>query len=1653
MAGVCEVVLTGLRATKSFVYGNVKEYVGYIGNCEDNLNALRKSLSEVCNKKDDMNKKVNYGEGRLEEITRGARSWLKDVRILTEDEELKGLMYKDIETAKYVVKMMGNKSLKWRIIREGSEMQELVIKVMNKLREEMDMSDEEMGKIAEEDYKQVAEVVVEVMKDKIDEFKTLLKQDKNMAAIAIRTLKDRDLDKLTKDDEEMKETLREAENAIDEELLPNHVDDESNARQPLLVNKPEMCVRENIVKEAAKKLFAPLTDLVTPLGKLMDGADFKKAVPHAEDVKLGLEVIDGLLIKGHGSKKEMVDVTKRHRGCCCSPLSLCCYYHDRYLISKAAKFMAKHMQDELISKCPQDPVTLPIRTVDLKPIPSQFLEGLDSRTQLLHQILEKLLDDQVDSIGLFGMGGIEVIKRVKDAFTTKVMVEVSDAPDFLRIQAEIAESINLPLHDVTNVAQRAIKLYNRLISEKEEKILIILDNVWKKLNLDDIGIPRTCKILFTTRDRDVCRVMDVKGANILEVGLMNTHEARELFKRQTRNQANFREYKNVAERLLNKCGGLPLAIVATANSLKDKELSSWEKFANDLEMPISSQISGDYRHTFSVLSTSYKFIQPDGKRLFFLLASLSPRGSTLSIDSLLRYGIGLNLFEHVNKLSEAMEQAVTWATELVLSSMLLEGDVKGNVKIHDIVRDFAIAYATKEEEHKFMVEGIPRWLDDKTLKKYTAMSLTSKKDYYRLSGVEAYKLQILILKGDLSSGVDESFFNGMVKLEVLSLSNMNFQPSLPESMKRLKELRTLFMEDCKLGNIELVGELVDLLVLSLRDSFVESVPNEVGNLRKLRLLDLRRCTTTKLPLIPNGVLSKLSSLEGLYIDNFRESDFKSKSDCEAENITENIKLPCLNALEIKVAKVEELLAIDAQLISNLDKFRISIGHDDSETSQKFGCNLNLNGIDKEGEFLKTSCLKVLLRKADFLEIKFSRNFADLVPQLDEEGFRSLKYLNLLNCSDIKCIVDGGAVNNVTVFPSLQSLVLFTLPSLEMVCNGDVSPGTFSNLQKLRLMNMNTLLYGLPLVPRNVNHIDVKCCALIKFIFLEDHEEIQAAHELPFLKKLKLFGVPRLLSLFGPKSISNTDDSLQGPRYFFDEKIVLPSLEVFILGGCENVVALWSMEFIPGFQNLKDIQISDCENLSSFGSSSVISTLVRLETLSINNCKHMVEVVSFERTEESEVDDQTIRFPQLKHLEINYLDNLESFYGGGSKLEFPKLKILILTMLGSLKKFGKSETSSALFHDKITFPCLEELQMRNLNDEVTEIWDKQSLAVMSNPLPMLRQLSLTSSIWLRQIPSIILENLSSLTLTRLQDEDVVFSSSCFGEKERFLSIGSQLPNLKELKVRGCESLKELFRRKDHDAIDDALTLFCGQIKTLELYWVPLLNIIPLPLFKSITSLNLYNVKWNYLIPANVLEDSLHQLQILEIYDCANMEALVIDVGSHIKLPSLKQLNLYELRSFIGISSTPKKEAALFLPLLESLDIVDCDNLEHFWSGPIVAPRLHDLCLSHCDNLQQFLVGNPKDTIDLPSTSMSISLGSVTENPNHNGDLQLPSMEIVKIRECPNLRSFCFKRVVTPKLIHIMYNGAEYSMLPYDNLNHFLQILNPTSISKDDNFDKD
>jgi disease resistance protein RPS2 len=149
----------------------------------------------------------------------------------------------------------------------------------------------------------------------------------------------------------------------------------------------------------------------------------------------------------------------------------------------------------------------------------EFLQSKDftpseSSKEALEQIMKALKDDNANMIGLYGMGGVgkttlvkEVGRRAKELqLVDQVLIAtVSQTPNVTGIQDRMADSLDLNF-DKKSKEGRANELWQRL---QGKKMLIILDDVWKHIDLKEIGIPfgvdhGGCKILLTTRRQGVC---------------------------------------------------------------------------------------------------------------------------------------------------------------------------------------------------------------------------------------------------------------------------------------------------------------------------------------------------------------------------------------------------------------------------------------------------------------------------------------------------------------------------------------------------------------------------------------------------------------------------------------------------------------------------------------------------------------------------------------------------------------------------------------------------------------------------------------------------------------------------------------------------------------------------------------------------------------------------------------------------------------------------------------------------------------------------------------------------------------------------------------------------------------------------------------------
>ncbi|KDO41435.1 hypothetical protein CISIN_1g0391802mg, partial [Citrus sinensis] len=547
-------------------------------------------------------------------------------------------------------------------------------------------------------------------------------------------------------------------------------------------------------------------------------------------------------------------------------------------------------------------------------------------------------DIWLNIIGVYGMGGIGKTTLVKEfarraiedeLYDMVVFSEVTQSPDIKQIQQEIAEKLGLELSEEAEF-RRASRMFERLKNEK--KILLILDNTWKSLDLGTIGIPfgvehRGCKLLFTTRDLDV--LIRMGSEKNFSIGILNEQEAWRLFKIIAGAYVENRELKSTATSVAKACRGLPIALTIVVKALRNKELPEWKNALQELQMPSETSFDeGVPAEAYSTIELSYKYLGKQLKETILLCSLIAPT----SIMDLINYTMGFGVL----KLEEAHNKLHAWVRQLRDSCLLLVDGSSKFFSMHDVLRDVAISIACRDM-NAFVVrnKNMWEWPNPDALKKYLAISLINSRINDIPEGLESAQLEFLLMipnNSFLGPNIPENFFKGVKKLRVVALVKMLLS-SLPSSIYLLVNLQTLCLDQSILRDIDIaiIGKLKNLKILSFVRSDIVQLPKALGELTKLRLSDLTDCFHLKV-IAPN-VISSLTRLEELYMGNCPIEWEVERANSERSNssLDELMNLPWLTTLEIDV-KNDSILP-ESFLTQKLERFKISIGNESFMPSQ------------------------------------------------------------------------------------------------------------------------------------------------------------------------------------------------------------------------------------------------------------------------------------------------------------------------------------------------------------------------------------------------------------------------------------------------------------------------------------------------------------------------------------------------------------------------------------------------------------------------------------------------------------------------------------------------------------------------------------------------
>ncbi|XP_024952002.2 probable disease resistance protein At4g27220 [Citrus sinensis] len=891
--------------------------------------------------------------------------------------------------------------------------------------------------------------------------------------------------------------------------------------------------------------------------------------------------------------------------------------------------------------------------------PSKDFVQFESTKSTFDQIIEAMKDDKINMVGIYGMGGVgkttvakEVPKKVLELgiFKEVVFAAVSQNPNVRNIQGQIAESLGLKLDEESD-ARRATRLMKRLRDEKQ--ILIILDDVWARLDLNMIGVPLGggCRILVTTRRKQVCHSMECESQ--IPLNALVEEEGLALFKRNACVGDELPTLNDLAKEVARECKGLPLAIVTIGSALKGKPIDEWNVVLKKMKNAKFVDVEDVDADIYALLKLSYDYLKGEETKLCFLLCSLYPEDYEIPLGDLVIYGKGLGLFEDANTIEEARSQLRVTINHLKASCLLLDGGNEELVKMHDIVRDVALWIASKEK--KFFSKaglGLKQWPKDEGLEQYAGISLMANELEVLPVSLAYPKLEILFFDCNYRAEVEVSdqFF---VEMKALKVVHLGCGVMSVKSLQFLTNLRSLCLDDCRLKDIFSIGTLSRLEIFILR-SFFDELAKELGELGELRLLDLRDCRWLRR--IPANVIRSLSQLEELYIG---EVSFRTWNVEGTGAETSNASLYELNSLShltMLSLSIEDKCIPKDFTFPKLIRYHISVLPSDSRgfDSSYFSETGSHGHIEIRGSRLTSfNAFKEVCHTLQTLEVSDCNALTCLFTVSLARSLVQLEILSVENCSSMKHIV--VADNNMPVregshivLPKLTNLALSELPNFMGFYEGS-DYSTWPSLQELTIYEC-----------RNTSpSFTVFEAAGKDSKFLEVNNIARMRHG---LKNLKLLEIGGCLTQVVFQLEGFEFDGGEGEHF-----LSFPSLETLRFSDLPELECIWKgpSQFINP-QNLSILSVENCPKLRRIFSTTLARHLSKLEVLSIEWCSALEQII-VQDDEEEEQHQQAACFSNLLEITIYDCDNLKSLFHVNVARDLQQLKKLDIARCEKLEQ--------------------------------------------------------------------------------------------------------------------------------------------------------------------------------------------------------------------------------------------------------------------------------------------------------------------------------------------------------------------------------------------------
>ncbi|XP_027906929.1 uncharacterized protein LOC114166401 isoform X2 [Vigna unguiculata] len=984
--------------------------------------------------------------------------------------------------------------------------------------------------------------------------------------------------------------------------------------------------------------------------------------------------------------------------------------------------------------------------------------------------------------------------------------------------------------------------------------------VLKKGNF--LGDYKGCKVLLSSRDKKVFRdEVDVESNFCLKE--LDGNDALMLFEKVI---GGGNKMSMPKEEIQNYCTGLPMRIVtfgvAFKNWIESESKPTLDKFKKQglVEWQKSSETPN-----------KKKYDLPKNKELKFIYLLCAQMGHLPLVNDLVKYCFGLGIFEGVSSLSAAREKINESIQELKNLSLVSYENPNIHFHMSHMVRDDALSNALMDHNVFAFRDGkLDYWPD---LEKCISISICNS---YITDGfpqvINCPQLQFLQIEtNDPSLKIPERFFSCMKNLLVLILTGFHLS-SLPYSIGDLLNLRMLCLERCILDcNLSVLRKFKKLRILSFSGSQLKNLPNELRYLDKLRMLDISDCF--KLKIIPFDLFSNLTCLEELYIRKSLIKMLVEKGENKGHNsfLSELKNLHQLKVVDLSIPCVSILPS--HLFFDRLKDYKIEIGDLEMFSVGEFRMPNKYEELKVLTLQLKDDTdihshqgIKLLFKTAQSLFLG-KICVQNVVNELNIDGFQNLKHLSIINNNDVEYVNSTDLSNCVNIFSNLESLCLYNMMKLKMICHGPITIESFAKLKTIKVemccqlenlfsfdaikisastgtseifkcnSNMKKFLASLEMIEvcecgslKEILQIPLDCGEVCECESLKQILQIpQDYGKVEFLKlrTLTLQSLPSFTCFYTKVERSCWPHSTEAQTTnrghtkisteqgghndnappLFGELVEVPNLENLNLSSL-NIHKIWSDQYLSSFyfQNLIKLVVKDCDKLTHLCSLPMASSLKKLKSLVISGCLKMEQIFEIEGSSENKV----CVFPKLEEIHLNKMKRLTDMWQ--TEVGIDSFSSLISVRIEECDQLDKIFPS----HMEGWFESLINLQISKCKSvkEIFEINDSQEIdasggidtnlqVILLEGLPKLKEL------WSKDPDGI-------LNFKKLRTIDV---SYCDELRNLFpASVAKDVSKLERMSVLRCKRMVEIVSNKDtSEANNDPLEF--PELTFVRLYALP------------------------------------------------------------------------------------------------------------------------------------------------------------------------------------------------------------------------------------------